>query len=66
LYREGASVVVNGQTLQRVEEAIKKIRGLGGEGEVSGVADGLSTAGGMDDLVRQPRRRRVAHRWGED
>src|SRR3954469_6133666 len=53
LYREGASVVVNGRTLQRVEEAVQKIRGTGGDGEVTGVAADLSTAGGVDELVRQ-------------
>src|SRR5438445_64305 len=34
LYREGASVVVNGRTPQRVEEAVSKIRDQGGEGDV--------------------------------
>ncbi len=29
LYREGASVVVNGRTQERVEEAVGKIRGTG-------------------------------------
>lgn len=53
LYREGASVVVNGRTPQRVEEAVAKIRGTGGDGEVSGIAADLSTAGGVAELVRQ-------------
>lgn len=53
LFREGASVVVNGRTPQRVDEAVRKIRGSGGDGEVSGVAADLSTADGVDDLVRQ-------------
>src|SRR4051794_29533818 len=44
LYREGASVVVNGRTAPRVEEAVSKIRGGAGAGEVSGVAADLSTA----------------------
>jgi NAD(P)-dependent dehydrogenase (short-subunit alcohol dehydrogenase family) len=46
LYREGASVIINGRTSQRVEEAVGKIRGLGGDGEVSGIAADLSTAEG--------------------
>ena len=53
LFREGASVVVNGRTPQRVEEAVEKIRGLGGDGEVKGFAADLSTAGGVAELVRQ-------------
>lgn len=53
LYREGAAVIVNGRTPQRVERAVQKIRGTGGDGEVSGVAADLSTAGGAAELVRQ-------------
>ena len=53
LFREGASVVINGCTPHRVEEAVQKIRGLGGDGEVSGIAADLSTADGVDDLVKQ-------------
>jgi NAD(P)-dependent dehydrogenase (short-subunit alcohol dehydrogenase family) len=50
LFREGASVVVNGRTPQRVEEAVAKIRATG-EGEVSGIAADLSTADGVNALV---------------
>lgn len=54
LYREGASVVVNGRTPQRVEEAVQKVRREGGDsGEVSGIAADLSTAAGVAGLVRQ-------------
>jgi NAD(P)-dependent dehydrogenase (short-subunit alcohol dehydrogenase family) len=53
LYYEGASVVVNGRTKERVEEAVGKIRGTGGDGEVSGIASDLSTAEGVGHLVRQ-------------
>jgi NAD(P)-dependent dehydrogenase (short-subunit alcohol dehydrogenase family) len=53
LFREGASVIINGRTPQRVEEAVGKIRGLGGDGEVSGIAADLSTAEGVNDMVRQ-------------
>src|SRR4051812_14248362 len=52
LFKEGASVVVNGRTKERVEEAVAKVRGTGG-GEVSGIAADLSTAGGVAGLVRQ-------------
>ncbi|OJW23933.1 MAG: oxidoreductase [Planctomycetales bacterium 71-10] len=53
LFREGTSVVINGRTPKRVEEAVEKIRGLGGDGEVSGIAADLSAAEGVDDLVRR-------------
>src|SRR5436305_10504330 len=53
LYREGASVVVNGRTPQRVDEAVVKIRSLGSDGEVTGVVADLSTADGVADLVHQ-------------
>ena len=53
LFREGASVIVNGRTPQRVEEAVAKIRAPGGDGEVSGIAADLSTAEGVASLVRQ-------------
>jgi NAD(P)-dependent dehydrogenase (short-subunit alcohol dehydrogenase family) len=53
LFREGASVVVNGRTPGRVEESVKKIRGMGGDGEVLGVAADLSNADGVNDLVEK-------------
>src|SRR5262249_20843648 len=53
LSREGAAVVVNGRTPERVDEAVGKIRGLGSGGEVAGVAADLSTAEGVAHLVRQ-------------
>ena len=53
LFREGASVVINGRTPERVEASIMKIRGIGGAGAVSGVAADLSTAEGVNELVRQ-------------
>jgi len=52
-FKEGASVVVNGRTKERVEEAAAKVRGTGGDGEVSGIAADLSTAEGVAELVRQ-------------
>ena len=53
LHREGASVVINGRTPHRLEGALGKIRELGGDGEVSGIAADLSTAEGVAELVRQ-------------
>jgi NAD(P)-dependent dehydrogenase (short-subunit alcohol dehydrogenase family) len=53
LFREGASVVLNGRTPQRVDEAVAKVRGLGDDGEVSGIAADLSTAEGVAELVRR-------------
>ena len=53
LFREGASVVVNGRTQQRVEGAVKKVKEVGGDVEVTGVAADLSTAEGVANLVRQ-------------
>ena len=53
LFREGASVIINGRTPQRAEEAVDKLRDLGGDGEVSGIAADLSTAEGVNDLVRE-------------
>jgi NAD(P)-dependent dehydrogenase (short-subunit alcohol dehydrogenase family) len=55
LYREGASVVVNGRTPQRVEEAVRKLREMAtiGTPEVTGIAADLSTAEGIAELVRQ-------------
>jgi NAD(P)-dependent dehydrogenase (short-subunit alcohol dehydrogenase family) len=53
LFKEGASVFVNGRTKERVEQAVAKIRGTGGDGEVSGIAADLSTAEGVTELVRQ-------------
>lgn len=35
LFREGASVVVDGRTPQRVQEAVRKIRGSGGDGSTA-------------------------------
>jgi NAD(P)-dependent dehydrogenase (short-subunit alcohol dehydrogenase family) len=52
LAREGASVIVNGRTPQRIDGAVEKVR-KGGGGEVTGVAADLGTADGVADLVRR-------------
>ena len=55
LFREGASVVVNGRTSGRVEDAVRRIgeHPTIGRAEVKGFAADLSTAGGVAELVRQ-------------
>ena len=53
LAREGASVVVNGRTPQRVEAAVRQIREAVGGAEVSGVAADLSTAAGCAGLIER-------------
>jgi NAD(P)-dependent dehydrogenase (short-subunit alcohol dehydrogenase family) len=53
LFKEGASVVVNGRTKERLEKAVASVRGAGGDGEVSGIAADLATAEGVAELVRQ-------------
>jgi NAD(P)-dependent dehydrogenase (short-subunit alcohol dehydrogenase family) len=53
LAREGATVVINGRTAQRVEEAAAAIRRDVHGAKVSGVAADLGTAEGAEALVRQ-------------
>jgi NAD(P)-dependent dehydrogenase (short-subunit alcohol dehydrogenase family) len=50
---EGASVVVNGRSAERVEAAAKKIRTAGAKGEVIASAADLSTPAGVEAIVRQ-------------
>src|SRR3954454_2529456 len=49
LAREGASVIVNGRTQERVDEAVKRIGGA----KVRGVAADLATDNGVKDFVGQ-------------
>ena len=55
LYREGASVCINGRTPQRVEQAVHQIKALPtiGTPEVTGVAADLGAAEEVAILVRQ-------------
>jgi NAD(P)-dependent dehydrogenase (short-subunit alcohol dehydrogenase family) len=55
LYREGASVVVNGRNPDRVREAVEKVRVLPtiGTPQVTGVAADLGTAAGVAALTGQ-------------
>jgi NAD(P)-dependent dehydrogenase (short-subunit alcohol dehydrogenase family) len=53
LAEEGASVVINGRSEERVEEAVRHARERTTEAEVSGVAANLGTAEGVEELLRQ-------------
>ena len=53
LAREGASVVVNGRTDQRVNEAIRKLRAANLQGTVEGMAADVGTSEGTDKLTRR-------------
>jgi NAD(P)-dependent dehydrogenase (short-subunit alcohol dehydrogenase family) len=53
LAKEGASVVVNGRTEQRVNEAVNKLRASGVRGKVEGVAADVGAVGGTDKLTRR-------------
>ena len=49
---EGASVVVNGRTQERVDAAIAKIRKSHPQADVSGVASDVSNAAGCAKLIK--------------
>jgi NAD(P)-dependent dehydrogenase (short-subunit alcohol dehydrogenase family) len=51
LAKEGASVVVNGRTELRVNEAVNKLRASGIRGKVEGVAADVGEVGGTDQLT---------------
>ena len=51
LTREGASVIVNGRTEARVNEAVSRIRQANAQADVSGVAADLGTAAGAAQVV---------------
>lgn len=53
LAREGATVVVNGRTAPRVEEAVGRIRALYPASSVSGAVADLTTADGARQLVTE-------------
>jgi NAD(P)-dependent dehydrogenase (short-subunit alcohol dehydrogenase family) len=53
LAKEGVSVVVNGRTEGRVNEAINKLCTCGVRGKVRGVAADVGTVEGTDKLTRQ-------------
>jgi NAD(P)-dependent dehydrogenase (short-subunit alcohol dehydrogenase family) len=51
LAREGATVVVNGRTSARTDEAVRRLRGLYPAATISGVAADVGTADGTQRLV---------------
>ena len=51
LAREGAQVIVNGRTEQRVQEAVSKLNGSGSQS--SGIAADLGTADGTMEVIRR-------------
>lgn len=53
LAREGASVIVNGRTEERVSEAVSLVRRKTPGAKVSGIAADLGTAAGANSVVRQ-------------
>jgi NAD(P)-dependent dehydrogenase (short-subunit alcohol dehydrogenase family) len=53
LAKEGAAVVVNGRTAERVTDAVKAVRTTGGSGDVTGIAADLGTADGVKEFLRQ-------------
>jgi NAD(P)-dependent dehydrogenase (short-subunit alcohol dehydrogenase family) len=52
LVREGASVVINGRTEHRVNEAVNKLRTSGVRGKVEGVVADVGTVQGTNKLIR--------------
>src|ERR1700704_2985584 len=53
LAAEGAAVVVNGRTQERVDAALQTIRNAVPNADVRGVAADLSTAAGCDEVISQ-------------
>jgi NAD(P)-dependent dehydrogenase (short-subunit alcohol dehydrogenase family) len=53
LAMEGASVIINGRTQKRVDDALAKISGAGSRSSVKGLAADLGTADGVRQAVKQ-------------
>ena len=53
LAEEGASVMINGRSEERVEEAVRRALERAPEAEISGATANLGTADGVDELLRQ-------------
>ena len=53
LAEEGASVVINGRSEERVEEAVRRVLERAPEAEISGVAANLGAAEGVEELLRR-------------
>ena len=52
LAREGASVIVNGRTRDRVEASLERIRSHNAAAKVEGIAADLGSAAGVEEVVR--------------
>src|SRR5438132_10755030 len=52
LAQEGAAVVVNGRSQQRIEEAVRRIKQASKDAQVTGVATDLGTREGVDKLTK--------------
>jgi NAD(P)-dependent dehydrogenase (short-subunit alcohol dehydrogenase family) len=53
LVQEGASVIVNGRTKERVERAVEKLRALSSASQVDSLAADLGTAAAVQQAIRQ-------------
>lgn len=53
LAQEGASVIINGRTQERVNEVIAAIKNMGATGKLSGLVVDLGTAAGVAQAVEQ-------------
>jgi NAD(P)-dependent dehydrogenase (short-subunit alcohol dehydrogenase family) len=53
LAREGASVIVNGRTRDRVEASLERIRSHNAAAKVEGIAADLGSAAGVEEVVRR-------------
>src|ERR1700730_6357155 len=52
LAEEGASVIVNGRSPRRVEEAVQRIRTERKNGQVTGITADLGTKEGVNQMIR--------------
>ena len=50
---EGASIIVNGRTQKRVDEALAKLKGPGSRSSIKGLAADLGTADGVRQAIEQ-------------
>lgn len=53
LAREGAGVIINGRTAQRVDQSVAALNKSGGSGKVEGLAADLGTAGGTRTAIER-------------
>lgn len=53
LLKEGASVIVNGRTQKRVDQAVKKLAGSSHTGKIDGLAEDLGTEAGAQSAIQK-------------